>query len=299
MRKLDYNILFGEETGQEREKNEPFCFMRAESALSRKNFSIWKLSGSHQNIHAHDYYQMWYLLRGKCRHRIDNHDFSLNRGDMIFIPPFSYHSMYEGSEDLVVIGVDFTEAFFSDTEADRTIMQYCVTPIRLKQSQKMSVLLAGDDIEDLILETFEEYTEQKAFYNIIIKSNLTKLVVLIERMVNENSKLNDSKADQMITDVLRYIHANFNEKISIKDLCNTINMSETYLTTGFKNTTGKTVIEYINDLKIDKAKQLLVETDMRVTDISYELGFSDGAYFNRVFKKKVNMTPNAYRKQRK
>ncbi len=298
MRKLDYSILNDSGVEQEREMNEPFCFMKAESALSEKNFSIWKLSGDHQNIHAHDYYQLWYLVRGKCRHRIDNHDFTLNRGDMIFIPPFSYHSMYEGSEDLVVIGVDFTESFFSGTEADRTIMQYCVTPIRLKQSEKLSVLLANDDIEDLILEMFQEYTEKKTFHNIIIKSDLTKLIVLIERMLNENQEMAYSKMDRMMTDVLKYIHSNFNEKISVKDLCNEIHMSETFLTNSFKAITGKTVVEYVNDLKINKAKQLLVETDMRVTDISYELGFSDGAYFNRVFKKKVKLTPNAYRKLR-
>ena len=109
--------------------------------------------------------------------------------------------MYEGSDDLIVIGVDFTESFFSSTEADRTIMQNCVTPIRLKQSEKLSVLLANDDIENLLLEMFREYTEKKAFHNIIIKSDLTKLIVWIERMLNENQKTTYSKTDQTMTEI--------------------------------------------------------------------------------------------------
>ena len=101
-----------------------------------------------------------------------------------------------------------------------------------------------------------------------------------------------------VNEIQKYIHSRFNEKIAIEDLCKEVNMSETLLTTCFKSTTGKTIIEYINCLRIDKAKQLLAETDMRITDISYELGFNDGAYFNRVFKKTVGTSPNEYRKQK-
>ena len=76
-------------------------------------------------------------------------------------------------------------------------------------------------------------------------------------------------------------------------------MSETLLSNCFKITTGKTIVEYINSLKADKAKQLLAETDMRITDIACELGFNDGAYFNKVFRKFVNMTPLTYRKKKR
>lgn len=97
MKKQVYDLLFGSESEPKKKMNEPFCFMKAEVALNKKNFSIWKLNYNHQNTHAHDYYQIWYILRGSCRHRIDNHKFSLSSGDIIFIPPFSYHSMSDGS----------------------------------------------------------------------------------------------------------------------------------------------------------------------------------------------------------
>lgn len=298
MRKQIYDLIYSNESEPIKKLNEPFCFMRAEVALKKKNFSIWKLNYKQQNIHAHDYYQIWYIFRGSCRHRIDNKEFILNSSDIIFIPPFSYHSMSDGSDDLIVIGVDFSEQFFSTTEVDKDLMLYCVKPLYLNQGNKHSVFWADNDIENLILEMFNEFALKHDFYNIIIKINLTKLIIMAERMNNQND-ITHSKTEHAISETLKYIHTNFNEKISIQNLCKIANMSETLLSTCFKNITGKTIIEYINTLKINKAKQLLAETDMRITDISYELGFNDGAYFNRVFKKIANLTPNAYRKQKR
>lgn len=177
-------------------------------------------------------------------------------------------------------------------------MLYCINPLYLKQNRKQSVFWSDNDIENLILEMFNEFALKNDFYDIIIKSNLTKLIVMTERM-NNQKVISHSKNERGVTESLKYIHSNFNEKITIKDLCKAVNMSESLLSACFKTVTGKTIIEYINDLRIDKAKQLLTETDMRITDISYELGFNDGAYFNRVFKKTVNLTPFAYRKQKR
>ena len=112
--------------------NEPFCFMKAKLKLNKNGFLIWNINSRHQNIHAHDYYQIWYILRGHCTHRIDNRKFTLEKGDIIIIPPFSYHSMSEGSDDLIVIGVDFTEDFFSSDNSDKNLILRCITPIFLK-----------------------------------------------------------------------------------------------------------------------------------------------------------------------
>lgn len=298
MEKQLYDFLYNSEREPKGKMNEPFTLMKAENALMGNKFCIGKLNSKYQNTHAHDYYQIWYILKGNCVHKIDNHQVSLNSGDMILIPPFSYHSMSDGSDDIIVIIVDFTDKFFADTKEDKNLMLYCITPLYLKQTEEQSVFLADNNIENLILEMFNEFILKRDFHNHVIKSNLTKLIVAIERMNNQKD-ISLSKNERAVTETLKYIHSKLNEKIAIQDLCENVNMSDTTLAIHFKNTTGKTIIEYINSLKIDKAKQLLSGTDMRIIDISYELGFTDGAYFNRVFKKLVKLTPNAYRKQKR
>ena len=297
MEKQIYDIVFDKTNEMQTKMNEPFCLMKAEIDLKNRDFVIWKRNYRYQNTHAHDYYQLWYILKGSCKHKIDNRKFPLGSGDIIFIPPFSYHSMSDGSDDLIVIGVDFTEKFFSATESDKTLMLHCVTPICVRQSKEQSVFFADNKIENMLIEMLGEFELRSPFYDTIIKSDLSKLLVLLGRK-NSNAATGNSKHERAVNEIQKYIHSKFNEKIAIEDLCKEVNMSETLLTTCFKNTTGKTIIEYINCLRIDKAKQLLAETDMRITDISYELGFNDGAYFNRVFKKTVGTSPNEYRKQK-
>ena len=63
----------------------------------------------------------------------------------------------------------------------------------------------------------------------------------------------------------------------------------------FKKHTGKTYLDYVNMLRIDLAKILLVESDLSISAIGYQVGFSDAAYFNRQFKKYVGCTPGKYR----
>ena len=73
-------------------------------------------------------------------------------------------------------------------------------------------------------------------------------------------------------------------------------MSPTYFSYVFKQITGRTFTEYLNYLRIMKAKELLTNSNKTVSGISYEVGFNDPAYFDRVFKKEVGMSPGKYRK---
>lgn len=297
MEKQSYDLLYNPDAYPPK-MNEPFMLMKAKEQLGKRKFGVVKLKQKQQNIHAHDYYQMWYILKGSCQHKIDNHSFKNSTGDLILIPPYSYHSMSNGSSDLIVIIVDFAEDFFSDSESDKQLMLQCITPLYLRQSEENSVFLADNNMENIILEMFNEFTVKKDFYNHIIKSNLIKLIVAIERS-NDKKDVNTLEKERTVAKTLKYIHSNLSQKITLKDLCKNANISDTALMEHFKKATGKTIIEYVNHLKIDKAKQLLVETNLRVIDIACELGFGDETYFSRVFKKHINITPNAYRKQKR
>ncbi|HHV60699.1 MAG TPA: AraC family transcriptional regulator [Clostridiaceae bacterium] len=83
---------------------------------------------------------------------------------------------------------------------------------------------------------------------------------------------------------------------TVADFYKTVHMSPTYLSSEFKKQTGKTLSKYIiEELKINKAKEYLAFSDMRIQDISEELGFSDYRYFCTVFKNETNLSPLSYR----
>lgn len=90
-----------------------------------------------------------------------------------------------------------------------------------------------------------------------------------------------------------------NENLTIEKICSTLHYNRSYIFKQFKKNTGSSIIAYFNKMKIEKAKQLLRETDMSVTAISEYLTFESPNYFSKLFKKTTGHTPSTYRKIRK
>ncbi len=88
------------------------------------------------------------------------------------------------------------------------------------------------------------------------------------------------------------------ESLSIKDISEHVFLSSSYLCTLFKNETGLTLNQYLTDFRIEKAKKLLTDPRYKITEISAKVGYSDGNYFGKTFKKMVGVSPSEYREQK-
>lgn len=108
--------------------------------------------------------------------------------------------------------------------------------------------------------------------------------------VRERKKL--SKQIQRCTD---YINANLDKKINASDLASLVGYTEYYLTNKFKKETGLSVNDYIKVHKIDRAKTLLISSDLSINEIANNLGFSSRNYFSRIFLEVTGKTPLQYR----
>lgn len=107
---------------------------------------------------------------------------------------------------------------------------------------------------------------------------------------------NETSTDnQLINNIIVYINKNYMEEISLSALANTFYLSKEHLSRLFKKETGTNLFSYIMGLKLNEAKRLLVQTDLTLEDIAYKLGFSNGNYFSKVFKKNMGQAPRDYR----
>ncbi|ULO09801.1 response regulator [Paenibacillus sp. 19GGS1-52] len=99
-------------------------------------------------------------------------------------------------------------------------------------------------------------------------------------------------------DILHYIHKHYHEKgFTILDIADHVGLSETYLCSYFKKQRGATVKEYITSLRADKAKELLLDKEMKLYEVALRLGFADANYFTTFFKKYTGFTPSEYRER--
>lgn len=105
--------------------------------------------------------------------------------------------------------------------------------------------------------------------------------------------------DNEINAALNYLEKNYYKKVTLEEVADYINISPFYLSKLFKKFTGVNFIDYLTDLKIEKAKELLEHTDMPVINIAIELSFNEPNYFTRVFRKMVGVTPSKYREEKR
>lgn len=94
-----------------------------------------------------------------------------------------------------------------------------------------------------------------------------------------------------------YVHQHFTQKISLADVAAVANMTETSFCRFFRKMIGKPLMEYVNDLRVSRATNLLLETDASISEVAYTAGFQGTTHFNRMFLKKKGYPPRAFRKQ--
>jgi len=106
----------------------------------------------------------------------------------------------------------------------------------------------------------------------------------------------NEKEQQLVSDVIKYIYDNYTKELTINDVTEEFDITDTKLNKILMSYSGKRFIEFLNALKIDKACEMLLTTDKSVIDISFELGFNTVKTFNNNFSKLKNMSPTDFRK---
>ena len=153
--------------------------------------------------------------------------------------------------------------------------------------------------EGSLSEKMEGNRTEDLSSQIRIKSSILNILAILyendlivrSNIENENYKVNYIKT------IISYIQKNYSEKIYIKDMAKQINMNEQYFCRFFKSMIGRSPIEYLNEYRIKKIEELLINTDRKVMDICLECGFNNMGNFINVFKKFTGMSPIKYRQK--
>ena len=101
----------------------------------------------------------------------------------------------------------------------------------------------------------------------------------------------------MYKQILYDIENHYFQNITLSSLTNKFSISVSTLRRYFKKYADTSPMEYINDLRLEKAKFMLIESDMQISEISYSVGFDDALYFSKFFKNKTGLSPKEFRKK--
>lgn len=125
----------------------------------------------------------------------------------------------------------------------------------------------------------------------------TWLAKVLVRFTNRVFTLPGSRHEDIIKKAMKYIRKNYMLKISLNDISGHVNLSVSYLSKIFKEETGSGISEFINSVKIENSKLLLLNNDIPLIEVSYLSGFDDQSYFTKVFKRITGATPGKFREK--
>lgn len=145
------------------------------------------------------------------------------------------------------------------------------------------------------------YTIDEASKKAIFKpKHCISYLLNILYMKLENESINPSEKTSYnfnVNKAIKYIEENYKKQFTLDQVCESININKSYFCTIFKEHTGKTFSHYLSHYRIDKAKELLKNTELSITEVAFTVGYNSVNYFNNNFKRLNNTTPLQYRNE--
>ena len=154
-------------------------------------------------------------------------------------------------------------------------------------------------IKELLEQLYTLYNTGLSEDELMVQSLILKLVHFLRKNFLSIRSKNGLKGGnrQVIEDTLEYIRENLTSEMDLAFLANRASFSKIYFHKLFKASTGRTIHQYIEEQRIKKAINLMISTDMTLSQIAYECGFSSQSYFCYALKRNTGLTPRAYTKE--
>ncbi len=261
---------------------------------------------SEKNMHSHEFWELGYIYEGIGRHHTNNGSKSVKAGNFILIKPGAYHSVTapQNGAPMRMCNCLFTQKYFEtliqeywnvDGLADYTLhdMFFGSEPFCLQLSDDNA-----KNVKHLMWLIAHEYNHFTVGSEFIIKYAMIDLLIIITRIYEYSIKKvapTVTKNDE-IDRLMKYMRSNFGYKLTLDFLAEQVHLSKEYLSRYFKRYTGKTILEFLTEIRISKAKEMLLTSSHSIEDIGTYCGYPSVSNFQKTFKKVTGFSPSRYRK---
>lgn len=260
-------------------------------------FKEWK--NYDMNFHSHNRIEIMYVISGSSVIETCGDIINLKAGELILIDSNISHKLtVNNGISCRMLNIEF---IFNEKELSLPSIRELtesVEAVKLMFSSKERYFLLKDSgdiyaaLKNMIFE-LDKNTKDSIFLEHLL---FDQLIIRISQLYQEMQEKDEGSTSIYIKKAKNYIACNYDYDISVQDIANCINVHPGYLHRIFKKNTGNTIIQYLNNMRIEKAKMLLSNTDIPVTDISSYVGINSLQYFTFLFKKSTCFTPGQYRK---
>ncbi len=248
---------------------------------------------------AHDHYELVYVKRGSAVLTLPENSVNLLPGTVVIIKPQHQHSFNIVSFDCEFIALDFS---FEDTPLS--------SPVQISFKEQMDKLKWGtlipltagsrNDIQNVFRRLLKVCRLNETRDDFLVYLLMLELFVYLSRALVSGRRSRFSSGGMNVSDAMQsakdYIIKNYDKSISLADVAKHVYLSESYLSHCFKKHFGTSPKNFLMQVRIVAAKDLLVKTDMKTSNVALSVGFLSQQRFNDIFKKAEGITPLQYRK---
>lgn len=236
--------------------------------------------------HSHDFCEILYVAGGAGEAILEGKKFRLAPGDLVVVNPGTLHE--ERSDAKAPLRLIFL-----------AIRDFAVPglPAGCLSQEKYRVLSCGEyqyKMDIYLRELLQETSSQIEFYQEISQGLVSALLVLVMRLIRINPE-DEAALSQECQKIKEYLDQNFTSLITLDSLSETVYISKHYLSHLFKEQTGISPIKYLTSKRMEKACELLSETELPVSEVSKAVGYENPLYFSQVFKRVYGIAPVKYR----
>jgi AraC-like DNA-binding protein len=247
--------------------------------------------------HTHDFHELVYIRRGRGIHHINGHPYPIITGDLYLMQPGEFHRYETHAEPIEIINIIFYSSLFATADWVEVEAMPSLAPFfqpHTRERHKITLGPPNDHLVETLCERIRsELLRRPPGYRLLCRSLALELLLSIGRAAQGQD---DGHAAGPIATVIAYLHAHPEEPVTMGDLAAETGLSANYLGERFHAETGATVADYLNRLRIDRARELLAGSTRSVTDIALSTGFDGASYFGKVFRRLTGHTPRAYRR---
>lgn len=246
--------------------------------------------------HTHSSYEFHFVASGSCKVVLDDKEFIAQEGEFYLTSPGVYHeqqSVGSGKYTEYSINCDILRIDYSNSEAQSILDILDISGCNPVKDTYNALHYFNQALE-------EAYFKGTGYYNNI--KNLAAIIITMAARALEGINTNRyevpvkvKKYDYRFAQIEKYIEDNISTPITTGDLANYMYLSDKQLCRIIKDKTGKATKDFINSVRLHRAKMLLRETEFSVKEIADMLGFTSEYYFNQFFKREEGYPPGAFR----
>lgn len=261
--------------------------------------------------HTHDFHEMVYVRRGRGTQLIEDEPYPIRTGDVYFLRPGETHCYLPDCRNLHIINVLWQPSLVKEVlrvDAPLAGIQQLLQPRRKGTAHfERRLHLTGNAafrVENLLDEMRREIEAAKIGApapgsNALLRHLFCALLVLLSRAATPEAKSNsqsvNSAAQTTVARAIAYLEEHCTQTVRVDDVASHVALSPGRFAHLFKTQTGRSVIEYLHELRMEKVCTALRESNASIQEIAGEAGYNDSRFFHRIFRRHTGCSPKEYR----